>query len=211
MRWMQVMAEACCVQISVSFLLSLPRFAIAWNRARAAETPLSAWDDDAFSSLTSTILSKCHPSEAPPVKTIGFISWPPPTMQFSLRKVRQLSGSCPNRIERSTGCAPPKCTTCRDESWPQYARASPLGDQQTPCTQPWQLNSAYTSPKGITSAKGPLCCSASTPATKAEITRHLKSVDPVAMSCEDGCQLKQVTVDLCFLTIFETHQSFSCS
>ena len=42
-------------------------------------------------------------------------------------------------------------------------------------------------------------------------TRHLKSVDPVAMSWLFGCHATQSTVERCCLIIFEIHQSLSAS
>lgn len=42
----------------------------------------------------------------------------------------------------------------------------------------------------------------------AEKMRHLKSHPPVASSCELGCHAIDSTVDLCFLIIWATHQSY---
>lgn len=117
---------------------------------------------------------------------------------------------------------------------PANARRLPLGDHATPLTQALALsNSAIGSPKGASAGNGPESGSPSTSLTKAEKTRHLRSVLPVTSSWLFGCQSRSVTlyrrstqrsvshrsvppggktaervtyVDLCFLMILLTHQ-----
>ena len=99
-------------------------------------------------------------------------------------------------------------------SWAAKARAFPLGEKATECTQPAELfkYSPQTVLKGRRSPQTLGSGRASIPLMKLEKTLACASVEPAASKTEFGCQLTVVMVlRIGFFKCFETHQSFSSS
>ena len=126
---MQVMVPSCLVRIALdAFALFLPVFALFWNIARAAETPVFAAPVSA-ASFWSIILLKL---QDPPFSTnsIGFMSCPAQTSCSSPTNKRHTRGRCLVRMVWSAGTPEPsKVATVTLESCPTKASLLPLHDK----------------------------------------------------------------------------------